>query len=65
MHPLEIKTLLLSEGGRDSELAKLEKKLSDSKLFCILKPHSHSADMAQVHPGEGQPVYRDEPGHFS
>ena len=30
-----------------------------------LKPRSHSAGMAPVHPGGGQPVYRDEPGHFS
>ena len=28
------------------------------------KPRSHSAGIAPVHPGEGQPVYRDEPGHF-
>ena len=31
----------------------------------VLKPRSHSAGMAPVHPGGGQPVYRDEPGHFS
>ena len=30
-----------------------------------LKPRSHSAGMAPVHPGGGQQVYRDEPGHFS
>ena len=40
-------------------------------FFCLhetiifyLKPRSHSAGMAPVHPGGGQPVYRDEPGHF-
>ena len=26
---------------------------------------THSAGMAPVHPGRGQPVYRDEPGHFT
>ena len=31
----------------------------------VFKPRSHSAGMAPVHPGGGQPVYRDEPGHFS
>ena len=31
----------------------------------FLKPRSHSAGMAPVNPGGGQPVYRDEPGHFS
>ena len=30
----------------------------------MLKPRSHIAGMAAVHPGGGQPVYRDEPGHF-
>ena len=36
-----------------------------SLMLYSLKPRSHSAGMAPVHPGEGQPVYRDEPGHFS
>ena len=31
----------------------------------MVKPRSHSAGMAPVHPDGGQPVYRDEPGHFS
>ena len=30
-----------------------------------LKPHSHCADVATVHPDAGQPVYRDAPGHIS
>ena len=33
--------------------------ISDS-LFLLC----HSAGMAPVHPGEGQPVYHDEPGDF-
>ena len=28
-------------------------------------PFSQCRGMAPVHPGGGQPVYRDEPGHFS
>ena len=35
------------------------------KMSLLVKPRSHSAGMAPVHPGEGQPVYRAEPGHFS
>ena len=31
----------------------------------ILKPHSHCAGVATVHPDAGQPVYRDAPGHIS
>ena len=31
----------------------------------LVKPRSHSGGMAPVHPGGGQPVYRDKPGHFS
>ena len=30
-----------------------------------LKPHSHCAGVATVHPDAGQPVYRDAPGHMS
>ena len=30
-----------------------------------LKPHSHCADVATVHPDAGQPVYRDARGHIS
>ena len=30
-----------------------------------LKPHSHCAGVATVHPDAGQPVYRDVPGHIS
>ena len=36
-----------------------------TEVINFLKPRSHSAGMATVHPGGGQPVYRDEPGHFS
>ena len=31
----------------------------------LLKPHSHCADVATVHPDAEQPVYRDAPGHIS
>ena len=30
-----------------------------------VKPHSHCADVATVHPDSEQPVYRDAPGHIS
>ena len=36
-----------------------------SQLSFFLKPHSHCADVATVHPDAGQPVYRDAPGHIS
>ena len=49
---------LSNDGSLASSPPNLEK-------FIFLKPRSHSAGMAPVHPGEGQPVYRDEPGHFS
>ena len=35
------------------------------KIPFILKPHSHCAGVATVHPDAGQPVYRDAPGHIS
>ena len=31
----------------------------------LVKPHSHCAGVATVHPDAGQPVYRDAPGHIS
>ena len=31
----------------------------------VIKPHSHCAGVATVHPDAGQPVYRDAPGHIS
>ena len=37
---------------------------STSLLQC-LKPHSHCAVVATVHPDAGQPVYHDAPGHIS
>ena len=37
----------------------------DSHEISCLKPHSHCADVATVHPDAGQPVYRDAPGHIS
>ena len=47
-------------------------KFSRSQLVSVaeqgssnLKPHSHCADVATVHPDAGQPVYRDAPGHIS
>ena len=30
-----------------------------------VKPHSHCAGVATVHPDAGQPVYCDAPGHIS
>ena len=30
-----------------------------------LRPHSHCAGVATVHPDAGQQVYRDAPGHIS
>ena len=30
-----------------------------------VKPRSHCAGVATVHPDAGQPVYRDAPGHIS
>ena len=33
--------------------------------FKNVKPHSHCADVATVHPDAGQPVYRDAPEHIS
>ena len=35
------------------------------KTNCMVKPHSHCAGVATVHPDAGQPVYRDAPGHIS
>ena len=37
----------------------------DIQLLQSVKPHSHCADVATVHPDAGQPVYRDAPGHIS
>ena len=34
-------------------------------ILSNVKPHSHCADVATVHPDAGQPVYRDAPGHIS
>ena len=35
------------------------------QISSSLKPHSHCAGVATVHPDAGQPVYRDAPGHIS
>ena len=35
------------------------------KNLNFLKPHSHCAGVATVHPDAGQPVYRDAPGHIA
>ena len=40
-------------------------KISEYPTSPFLKPHSHCADVAKVHPDAGQPVYRDAPGHIS
>ena len=34
-------------------------------LYSCLKPNSHCAGVATVHPDAGLPVYRDAPGHIS
>ena len=34
------------------------------RIPAFLKPHSHCAGVATVHPDAGQPVYRDAPGHI-
>ena len=39
--------------------------LTSKNVKEILKPHSHCAGVATVHPDAGQPVYRDAPGHIS
>ena len=44
-----------------------ERKISlkkNARSF-FLKPYSHCADVATVHPDAGQPVYRDAPGQVS
>ena len=38
---------------------------SKGKLLVFVKPCSHCANVATVHPNAGQPVYRDEQGHIS
>ena len=38
--------------------------MSRKGVYIELKPHSHCADVATVHPDAGQPVYRDAPGHI-
>ena len=41
-------------------------RLTSVTCFCGgVKPHSHCAGVATVHPDAGQPVYRDAPGHIS
>ena len=43
-------------------------KTYNDRISCmnvLLKPHSHCAGVATVHPDAGQPVYRDAPGHIS
>ena len=37
----------------------------ETYIVHFLKPRSHCADVATVHPDGEQPVYRDSPGHFS
>ena len=39
--------------------------MQESVSLSLLKPHSHCAGVATVHPDAGQPVYRDAPGHIS
>ena len=37
----------------------------NTAVVTTVKPHSHCAGVATVHPDAGQPVYRDAPGHIS
>ena len=61
---LLIKALeLFAEASQCSEMITF--LLKTHATYTCFKPLSHSAGMAPVHPGGGQPVYRDEPGHFS
>ena len=46
-------------------LSSLIVKFSANQELLQVKPHSHCADGATVHPDAGQPVYRDTPGHIS
>ena len=43
----------------------IDEKEKNRRYAYGLKPHSHSAGVATVHPDAGQPVYRDAPGHIS
>ena len=42
-----------------------QRGIMSTYLLALLKPHSHCAGVATVHPDAGQPVYRDAPGHIS
>ena len=41
------------------------RQLERDQIKNNVKPHSHRAGVATVHPDAGQPVYRDAPGHIS
>ena len=40
-------------------------ELPPTYKYINVKPHSHCADVATVHPDAVQTVYRDAPGHIS
>ena len=40
-------------------------KIAKSSPPLLIKPRSHCADVATIHPDAGQPVYRDAPIHIS
>ena len=40
-------------------------RVEPAHILGCLKPRSHCADKATVHPDAGQPVYRDVPEHIS
>ena len=42
----------------------LQSFTSMCSFFILLKTHSHYADVAMVHPDEGQPLYQDASGHI-
>ena len=56
----------MTEGILASICESVENKLAARRPNKIwLKPHSHCAGVATVHPDPGHPVYCDAPGHIS
>ena len=61
-----LKIVSLQPSGKDSILFSYAINMR-TQCFKVsnIKPRSPCADVATVHPDEGQPVYRDAPGHIS
>ena len=53
--------VIIYESGRFTQVLLYTIYIFDQSL----KPHSHCAGVATVHPDAGRPVYRDAPGHIS